>query len=88
MIGCHRLQRLPVTEALRLGEIAAGESLEVAFRFDCLLSQQDYTITAATQHFDGSSQDWLDDVLSFRVIDPRGAAGVASFRTDVAFRKY
>jgi hypothetical protein len=71
-----------------LGDFQAGERLEVEFEFECLLAQQDYTVTAATQHWDGSSQDWLDDVLAFRVIDPRGAAGVASLRTDVRLRKY
>ncbi|MGA2325149.1 MAG: ABC transporter ATP-binding protein [Bryobacteraceae bacterium] len=70
-----------------LGEFRAGEQIEVEFGFECLLAQQEYTLTAATQYFDGSSQDWLDDVLSFRVVDPKGAAGVASFRTDVLCRK-
>jgi len=67
--------------------VAAGEELEVEFEFDCLLAQQEYTVTAATQHWDGTSQDWLDDVLSFRVVDPRGAAGLASFPTEVRHRK-
>jgi hypothetical protein len=74
-------------EQRELGEFHAGEQLEVEFRFECLLAQQEYTLTAATQYFDGSSQDWLDDVLSFRVVDPKGAAGVASFRTDILCRK-
>jgi ABC-type polysaccharide/polyol phosphate transport system ATPase subunit len=74
-------------EKHELGQFRAGEEVEVEFHFECLLAQQDYTITAATQHWDGSSQDWLDDVLSFRVIDPKGAAGVASFRTEVRSRK-
>jgi ABC-type polysaccharide/polyol phosphate transport system ATPase subunit len=71
-----------------LGEFNAGERLEVEFEFECLLAQQEYTITAAMQHWDGSSQDWLDDVLAFRVMDPRGAAGVASLRTATRLRKY
>ncbi len=74
-------------EQRELGEFHAGDQLEVEFRFECLLAQQECTLTAATQYFDGSSQDWLDDVLSFRVVDPRGAAGVASFRTDIQCRK-
>jgi ABC-type polysaccharide/polyol phosphate transport system ATPase subunit len=74
-------------EDRRLGAVAAGEEIEVEFRFDCLLAQQEYTVTAATQYWDGSSQDWLDDVLSFRVVDPRGAAGLASFRTEVLCRR-
>ncbi len=70
-----------------LGEVSTREELEVEFEFECMLAQQEYTVTAATQHWDGSSQDWLDDVLSFRVVDPKGAAGVASFRTEVRHRK-
>lgn len=74
-------------ERRELGEVSAGEELQVDFEFECMLAQQEYTLTAATQHWDGSSQDWLDDVLSFRVVDPKGAAGVASFRTEVRHRK-
>ncbi len=74
-------------ERRELSEVAAGEELEVEFEFECMLAQQEYTVTVATQHWDGSSQDWLDDVLSFRVVDPKGAAGVASFRTEVRHRK-
>ncbi len=75
-------------EKRELGSFRAGESVEIDFHFECLLAQQEYTITAAMQHWDGSSQDWLDDVLSFRVVDPKGAAGVASFRTDIRWRKF
>ncbi len=75
-------------EGRELGDFRAGERLEVNFRFDCMLTQQDYTLTAATQHWDGSSQDWLDDVLSFRVVDSRGAAGVANIPTDLSWRRF
>jgi lipopolysaccharide transport system ATP-binding protein len=74
-------------EGRELGEFKAGERLEVEFRFECLLAQQDYTLTAATQHWDGSSQDWLDDVLSFRVVDSKGVAGIASLPTDLRWRR-
>ncbi len=74
-------------ERMELGDVPAGEELQVEFEFECMLAQQEYTLTVATQHWDGSSQDWLDDVLSFRVVDPKGAAGVASFRTEVRRRK-
>ncbi len=74
-------------EGQDLGELAPGERIEVEFQFECLLAQGEYTLTAAMQHWDGSSQDWLDDVLSFRVTDPRGAAGLASLRTKVAWKK-
>jgi ABC-type polysaccharide/polyol phosphate transport system ATPase subunit len=74
-------------ERVDLGAFQAGEQLAVEFRFECLLAQQEYTITAATQHWDGSSQDWLDDVASFRVADARGAAGVVSLPTEVVWAK-
>jgi lipopolysaccharide transport system ATP-binding protein len=74
-------------ERKELGEFRAGEEIEVEFAFSCDLAQHEYTITAATQHWDGASQDWLDDVLSFRVMDPKGASGVASLRTTLEWRR-
>ena len=68
-----------------LGDFEAGDQLEVEFTFDCWLTQQDYTLTAATQHADGGSQDWLDDALSFSVTDRRSTAGLASLPTRVAW---
>jgi lipopolysaccharide transport system ATP-binding protein len=76
--------RLTGTE---LGEFCGGEEIEVDFRIENLLAQQEYTITAATQHWDGSSQDWVDDVVSFQVTDPACAAGVASLPTEVRWRR-
>jgi ABC-type polysaccharide/polyol phosphate transport system ATPase subunit len=74
-------------EGRRLGAFAPGDTLEVDFEFKCLLSQQDYTLTAATQHWDGSSQDWLDGILSFAVTDERAVAGLASFPVDVSVKR-
>jgi ABC-type polysaccharide/polyol phosphate transport system ATPase subunit len=69
------------------GTFEPGQELEVSFRFDCLLTQQEYTLTVATQHWDGSSQDWLDDVLSFRVVDSGGAAGLVNLGTEIEWQK-
>ncbi len=74
-------------EGLDMGPFRAGETLEVDFRFDCLLTRQEYTLTVATQHPDGASQDWLDDVLEFTVIDARDVAGVTNLKAQVAWRK-
>jgi lipopolysaccharide transport system ATP-binding protein len=74
-------------EQRRLGSFAAGETVEVDFTFDCCLAQQDYTLTVATQNPDGTSQDWLDDVLMFSVAADRAVAGLASFPTSVAWKK-
>jgi len=74
-------------EQVNPGCVHAGETFEVEFGFDCLLTRQDYTLTVATQHSDGYSQDWLDDVISFSVVDARDVAGLASFRTRVKWRR-
>lgn len=74
-------------EGVDLGKIPAGEMFEVEFTFDCLLTRQDYTLTVATQHREGYSQDWLDDVISFSVTDARDVAGLANFKTKVDWRR-
>lgn len=74
-------------EGRKLGSFEAGDELDVLFSFPCVLTQQDYTLTVATQHPDGRSQDWRDDVLSFGVIDNRATAGLASLPVEVGFTK-
>jgi lipopolysaccharide transport system ATP-binding protein len=73
-------------EGIDFGAVRAGEIFEVDFTFDCLLTRQDYTLTVATQYREGYSQDWLDDVISFSVVDARDVAGLANFRTKVDWR--
>ena len=74
-------------EGTDLGRVAPGEIFEVEFTFDCLLTRQDYTLTVATQYREGFSQDWLDDVISFSVVDERDVAGLANFKTKVNWRR-
>jgi ABC-type polysaccharide/polyol phosphate transport system ATPase subunit len=74
-------------EQIELGQFEPGEALEVEFEIDCLLSRQEYTLTVATQYWNGLSQDWLDDVLDFRVVDTKDVAGVLNLRTRVRHRK-
>ena len=76
-----RLERIP------LGQFEPGESLEVEFQLDCLLTRQEYTLTVATQYADGLSQDWLDDVLSFHVVDTRDLAGVLNLNARITHRR-
>jgi lipopolysaccharide transport system ATP-binding protein len=74
-------------EGVDLGHVSAGETFEVEFTFDCLLTRQDYTLTVATQYREGFSQDWLDDVVAFSVMDSRDVAGLANFKTKVNWRR-
>jgi ABC-type polysaccharide/polyol phosphate transport system ATPase subunit len=70
-------------ERVRLGDFQPGDELEVDFGVECWLTPQQYTLTAATQNADGSSHDWLDDAVSFDVVDTRAAAGVTNLRAQV-----
>jgi lipopolysaccharide transport system ATP-binding protein len=70
-----------------LGQFDPGDALEVEFELDCLLSRGEYTLTVATQHFDGRSQDWLDEVADFNVIDTKDVAGVLNLNTRLRYRK-
>lgn len=74
-------------ERTELGQFDAGEVLELEFSIDCLLSRQEYTLTVATQYWNGLSQDWLDDVLDFRVVDTKDVAGVLNLNTRVRYHK-
>ena len=69
------------------GPAERGDLIEVTFAFACRLTPQEYTLTVATQSPDGTSHDWLDDVLTFQVVDARRAAGVANLEARVSFRK-
>jgi lipopolysaccharide transport system ATP-binding protein len=73
-------------EQMSLGELQAGDELEVDFELACWLTPQQYTLTVATQDADGSSHDWLDDTIAFDVVDTRVAAGVANLRAKVEWR--
>jgi lipopolysaccharide transport system ATP-binding protein len=74
-------------EHVELGQFEAGETLEVEFELDCLLSRQEYTLTVATQYWNGLSQDWLDDLTDFRVVDTKDVAGVLNLNTRVRHQK-
>ena len=70
-----------------LGHFNAGDELIVEFCFECWLTPQQYSLTVATQHCDGTSQDWLDDAVVFDVVSFRHAAGVTDLRADVRWSK-
>ena len=72
-------------ESVALGNYRPGDVLDIDFRVECLFSRQEYTLTVATQHASGLSQDWLDDVLEFSVIDTKDVAGVLHLETALHF---
>jgi lipopolysaccharide transport system ATP-binding protein len=74
-------------EQIELGKFEPGEDLEIDFTFECWLTPHTYTVTVATQYLDGSSHDWLDDVVTFDVLSARQAAGVTDLRSEIEWRK-
>jgi lipopolysaccharide transport system ATP-binding protein len=74
-------------ERIELGAFDVGDELDLEFQFECWLTPQAYTLTVAIQNTDGSSHDWLDDVLTFDVVDARALAGVANLRARVTWEK-
>ena len=74
-------------EQIDLGRFDPGEELEIDFSFDCWLTPHQYTVTVATQYLDGSSHDWLDDVITFDVFSRRQAAGVTDLRAQIQWHK-
>jgi lipopolysaccharide transport system ATP-binding protein len=74
-------------ERIELGDFDSGDELEVEFELDCLLSRQEYTVTVAVQYWSGLSQDWLDDILDFRVEDTKDVAGVLNLNTRVRHKR-
>ncbi|MBL8227136.1 MAG: ABC transporter ATP-binding protein [Bryobacterales bacterium] len=74
-------------EGIDLGKFQPGDLLELDFTFECWLARHEYTLTVATQHSDGASQDWVDDAISFRVADPKEIAGVVDLRAKLSWRR-
>jgi lipopolysaccharide transport system ATP-binding protein len=71
-------------EKVRLGPVAAAQTLTVSFRFRCDLCPQEYTLTAASHDPDGVWHDWLEDAIAFSVADSRYTAGVANLRASAS----
>ena len=74
-------------EGRRLPACGPGETLDVEFRIDVRLTAQEYTLTVATQHPDGHSHDWLDDAVSFQVLEAKALAGVANLGVEISYAK-
>jgi len=72
-------------EKLRLGPVAAGQTLAVEFAFRCELCPEEYTLTIASHDPDGVWHDWLEDAIAFSVCDSRYTAGVANLRAQASF---
>lgn len=75
-------------ERIDLGSFQPGDELTVDFAIECLLTAQDYTLTVATQHSDGKSQDWRDDILTLTITDDRPIAGLARLPVRIEWERH
>ncbi len=74
-------------EKVQIGPCAAGDEIELSFRFAAHLCPQEYTLTVASHDPDGTAHDWLEDAIFFTVTDSRDTAGVANLRAQVDVRR-
>jgi len=74
-------------EQLKTGTFAAGDRLEVVFRFRADLCPGEYTLTAASHDASGTAHDWIDNAVAFVVTDSRYTAGVANLRAEATVTK-
>ena len=74
-------------EKQKTGKLAAGDQMNVVFRFRCDLCPGEYTLTAASHDPDGTAHDWIDNAVAFVVTDSRYTAGVANLRASVELEK-
>ena len=74
-------------ENVELGSFNSGDEILVEFSFHCWLTPQQYSLTVATQHADGSSHDWHNDAIVFDVVSLRHAVGVADLRSTIRWSR-
>lgn len=74
-------------ENVAVGPCAAGDEIELNFRFNAALCAQDYTLTAASHDPDGTAHEWLEDAIAFTVTATRYAAGVADLQAQVEVKR-
>ena len=69
------------------GRVRGGEVIEATFAFNCWLGVGEFSITAAIHSAGGTSFDWTDDVLFFRVMSTVAIDGVANLNASVTTRR-
>jgi lipopolysaccharide transport system ATP-binding protein len=70
------------------GRVRNGEVIEATFVFNCWLGVGEFSITAAIHSAGGTSFDWTDDVLFFRVMSTVAIDGVANLNASVTTRRF
>lgn len=78
-------------QKIQLGQFAAGEAVEVTFRFECWLGTEWYSISCAAHSSaisdEGVCYDWLDGVAFFRVTSPILVEGLINLNASATARR-
>lgn len=87
-LGIHTYGTNTKEQAFDFGTIQRGETLEVAFTFDCWLGIDQYSISLAAHSREGLAYDWLDAALFFRVTSSTLVEGLANLNAGAKVRRY
>jgi ABC-type polysaccharide/polyol phosphate transport system ATPase subunit len=85
--GIHIYGTNTELQQVRLGDVRRGETVEVAFAFNCWLAQDSFSLTVAVHSADGISYDWLDGAWFFNVVCETPVEGVVNLNATVAARR-
>jgi len=85
--GIHAYGTNTEQRELALGQIAAGEIIEVTFSFECWLGADLYSVSFAVHSDEHISFDWLDGVIFFRVVGECPFEGVANLNAVATSQK-
>jgi len=86
--GIHVYGTNSKEQSIEFGAVRQGETIEVAFAFDCWLGIDQYSISLATHSRDGLAYDWLDAALFFRVTSMTLVEGVANLNASATVRRH
>jgi ABC-type polysaccharide/polyol phosphate transport system ATPase subunit len=85
--GIHIYGTNTERQGFSFGSVRRGEIFEIAFRFECWLAPDSYSITVASHSLDAISFDWLDGARFFQVISRTPIEGVANLSAVVTVRR-
>ncbi|HEV2705652.1 MAG TPA: ABC transporter ATP-binding protein [Pyrinomonadaceae bacterium] len=85
--GIHVYGTNTELQQVRLGEVSRGETVEVAFAFNCWLAQDSFSLTVAVHSADGISYDWLDGAWFFNVVCETPVEGIVNLNATAATRR-
>ena len=86
--GIHAYGTNTKEQSFNFGTIGRGETLEVAFAFDCWLGIDEYSISLAAHSRQGLAYDWLDAAMFFRVTSATLVEGLANLNATATVRRY